>query len=1240
MSLCRSLPSLAVERMAMARLSIELFGPFQVTLDGEPVIGLRTDKVRALLAYLAVEAQSPQRREKLAGLLWQEWTESSARANLRQALANLRRAIGDHEAMPPFLHITRKTIQFYRASDAWADVTTFTDLREAAGTPQQMIRQMEDMVELYQGDLMEGFTIGDSPAFEEWALLKREMLRRLVIEVLRRLSRHYQERGEYECALQYAWRQVDLDPWREKAHQQVMRLLAQNGQRGAALAQFAACQRLLGDKLGVEPAAVTVQLYGQIRDGAILVAESPPVRPPEFVALQTPPPFGQGSAERLDVPVVVGREPEIERMSLALERARAGEGRVLFVTGDAGRGKTALLGELARRGMDAHEDLIVATGSCNAHSGVGDPYLPFRDIMAMLTGDIEGRWAAGLLGLEHARRLWEVLPVAAQMLVNRGPQLIDIFLPGKELVARATAAASGKADWLEQLKGLIAQKRKGAGGLEQSLIFEQYANVLRGLAAQRPLLIVVDDLQWADAASTSLLFHLGRRIEGHPILLVGAYRPDEVALGRDGERHPLETILTEFKRQYGDICIDLDETGQERAREFIDLFLDTEPNRLGPEFRQMLFRRTGGHPLFTVELLRALQERESLKLDDRGRWTAGPGLDWETLPARVEGVLEERIARIRTELHEILEVASVEGGRFTAQVVARVMQVPERQILRELTQELQRRHRLVYERDELQAGCKHVTRYEFAHVPLQRYLYHGLGVGERRLLHREIALALEELYEGRTEEIAGQLARHYEGDADQERHYAQLAGERAAAQYANADALRYLTRALELTPDSEPTTRYSLLLVRERVLNLQGERTKQVKDLAELQQLTSSMDDDGAQVASRQSEVALREASYADAISDYPAAILAAQDAIRLAEVGQDAGREAAGYLRWGRVLCSQADYPDARSRLERALSLARAAQVRQVEGDSLRNLGLVSWLQGEHDEAEVCFVQALGIYRELGDRRFEGGTLNNLGLVCSERGSHSEAVAFYEQALSIFCQVGDRRGESIVLGNLAGTALALGDIARANAIYEQTLSLCREIDDRTGECRILANLILQYHHQGEDGKALDFGQQALLFAQELGNRRWQAYALTNLGHSQVALGLLEEGRESYQQALSIRREMGEDHMVIESLAGLARACLAQGDLAAARDSIEEILGYLEDHTVEGTDEPLRIYLTIYLVQQATQDSRAVETLETAHHLLQTQAARIDDEDLRRSFLENVPAHREIVRLWQSSRAG
>jgi DNA-binding SARP family transcriptional activator len=117
----------------MAHLSIRLFGPFQVTLGEQPVTAFESDKVRALLAYLALEADAPQRREKLAGLLWPDRPETSAHANLSRALANLRKSIGDRQATPPFLLISRQAIQFNRASDAWVDVTAFLDLTPKFG---------------------------------------------------------------------------------------------------------------------------------------------------------------------------------------------------------------------------------------------------------------------------------------------------------------------------------------------------------------------------------------------------------------------------------------------------------------------------------------------------------------------------------------------------------------------------------------------------------------------------------------------------------------------------------------------------------------------------------------------------------------------------------------------------------------------------------------------------------------------------------------------------------------------------------------------------------------------------------------------------------------------------------------------------------------------------------------------------------------------------------------------------
>jgi DNA-binding SARP family transcriptional activator len=254
----------------MARVSVQLMGTFRVMLDGDPVAGFVSDKVRALLAYLAVEGGQPQRREFLAGLLWGDYPERSARASLRNALANLRQVIGDHDAQPPYLRITPQAIQLHPEGDVWVDVIAFTQLVDGTGDRQmhreQRTDQLEAAVSLYQGSFLEGFSVADSAAFEEWALLVREQLQRRMLVALQALVEQYERRGDLERALEYARREVELEPYPEAAQRQLMRLLALNGQRELALAQYERHCRLLATDLGVTPGQETVRLYEGIRD--------------------------------------------------------------------------------------------------------------------------------------------------------------------------------------------------------------------------------------------------------------------------------------------------------------------------------------------------------------------------------------------------------------------------------------------------------------------------------------------------------------------------------------------------------------------------------------------------------------------------------------------------------------------------------------------------------------------------------------------------------------------------------------------------------------------------------------------------------------------------------------------------------------------------------------------------------------------------------------------------------------
>lgn len=319
----------------MSRLSVYLLGPFRAAINGEAVTGFRSDKVRGLLAHLVVESGTPHRRERLAGLLWPDRPERSARAHLRVALTNLRQVIGDHEATPPFLLISRQTIQFNQASDAWIDAQSMDALLQNS---QPTIELMEEAVGLYRGEFMAGFSLPDSPPFEEWALLTREQLHRQVIEALYRLANSLEQRGEFEQALVHAWRQVDLDPWREAAHRQVMRLLAHSGQRSAALAQYHHCREVLQEELGVDVSEQTRQLYEELERGKGLPAVPAPVT-------------------RLNLPAQTtsfeGREGELAEIDQLLSNPSC---RLLTLVGPGGIGKTRLALEAATQKAGSYQD--------------------------------------------------------------------------------------------------------------------------------------------------------------------------------------------------------------------------------------------------------------------------------------------------------------------------------------------------------------------------------------------------------------------------------------------------------------------------------------------------------------------------------------------------------------------------------------------------------------------------------------------------------------------------------------------------------------------------------------------------------------------------------------------------------------------------------------------------------------------------------------------------------------------
>ncbi len=336
----------------MARLSLALLGPLYAALDDQPITGFKYDKVRALLAYLMVEADRPHERQALLGLLWPELPEEAARNNLRQTLLTLRDAIGDRSADPPFLLASRTTIQFNLQSDHYLDVATFLNLigecerhpHASASSCNACARRLQQAVALYRGPFLAEFFLPDSEAFEAWAVVKREQLQRRLLAALSWLITYHERRGAYAAALEHAHHRLAVDPWSEECHRDVMRLQMLCGDRGAALAQYEQCRQLLNEAFGVAPDAETTALFHQIQ-------RAPADEAPALQRLRLP------AARRHNLPApttaFVGREEELAAIGRLLDDETC---RLLTLTGPGGIGKTRLALQAAAERLDTFAD--------------------------------------------------------------------------------------------------------------------------------------------------------------------------------------------------------------------------------------------------------------------------------------------------------------------------------------------------------------------------------------------------------------------------------------------------------------------------------------------------------------------------------------------------------------------------------------------------------------------------------------------------------------------------------------------------------------------------------------------------------------------------------------------------------------------------------------------------------------------------------------------------------------------
>ena len=572
---------------------------------------------------------------------------------------------------------------------------------------------------------------------------------------------------------------------------------------------------------------------------------------------------------------------------------------------------------------------------------------------------------------------------------------------------------------------------------------------LKGLCQYYSVVLLLEDVHWADDSSLDMIEQLSLTMPEHPMLIICLARPslfDRRPFCEEDHAYCTRLTLAPLS----------DDDSRRLVLEILQKVKDVPESLL-----DLIVSKTDGNPFYIEELIKKLIE-DGIIMKGEPYWqVVAEKLVDVHIPPTLAGILQTRMDSLAPAQQLVLLQASVVGHVFWDSLLAELDNVPvETHMvgLEDWPEDLQQTLSVLCQREFIlwREGSTFAAtqEYVFKHTMQRDVIYESVLKQVRNVYHLRVADWLIE-QDAQAGLLTGLIADHLEkaGEVERAITYLRKAGEQAAAQLANVEALLYFNRALALIPESEnngrhhgtnrhyDNGRYYLLSNREKILHLQGRREDQLLDLQALAALAESLND-----ARKRAEVALREAEYALVTGDYLTTITAAKTAIRLTPAVQDTFTGAAGYLLWGRALRYQGDYEAARIQQEQALTLARTAQsaagptrpLRQVEANTLQALGLLALEQGDLEKAGSHCQAALQLFRGIADQRGEGQILNHLGDICRQKDDPTAAREYYEQSLHISQEIGNRQGEALVLDNLGTVSRLQGDYSGAR-IFSRT---------------------------------------------------------------------------------------------------------------------------------------------------------------------------------------------------------
>jgi len=731
-------------------LQFNILGPLEVVRDTGP-LPLGGPRQKAVLACLLVHANEVVPVEVLAEGIWEGHPPWSATGTIRTYVSHLRKVVdlgasgGGGQVL-----LTRPPGYLLRVAPGQLDSHRFERLLEqgrqaqADGAPDLALANLNAALQLWRGPALADFA-SESFARAEAARLEGCRLTAIEerIEAQLALGLHSELVAEVEQL-------AGANPLRERLWGQLMLALYRAGRQAEALGVYQGTRTMLADEMGIDPSPALRDLQRAIlqqdprldwqppgRAGPAVAPAAAPPDPP------TPPPEPLRVAEQ----VFVGREQELGTLAELLDQAAQGSGDLVLLGGQAGIGKTRIAEELAA--LAQARGLPVLWGRCHEGDGA-PPYWPWVEVLrAAVAGD---------------DALLAKLATQAGELVQLVPEL------GQRLPERPATTS---------LDPEIARFR----------LFEAVVELLRRAAQDRPTVLVLDDLHWADKPSLMLLQFLGRYLGGSRLLVVGAYRDNEV-----GRQHPLNDVLASLSRERVTHRITLQGLAAPEVARFIEAATGVPPGPLATA----VHTRTEGNPFFVRELVRLLEAEGRLEASQEE-------LGSPVVPSTVREVVGRSRNRLSGRADQLLSEAAVIGREFDADLVGWLLRLPDGELV-EVLEELVSSS-LVAEDPALPG------RYRFSHDLVREAVYAELSAIRRAAMHRRIGEAMEELYAARIERHLAALARHFllgtrdDRDLAKAIEYAVPAADQATAALAYEEAVGHCERALRALRRGRPEDR-------------------------------------------------------------------------------------------------------------------------------------------------------------------------------------------------------------------------------------------------------------------------------------------------------------------------------------------------------------------------------------------------------------------------------------------------